>query len=466
MEEQTQLEPESNSLSNEKSAPYPGPGYLINPVTSIWQQNRLLLKGFVIGVLILLMLIPTVFIQDLVKEREARQDEIVTEVSSKWASAQTVSGPLLMVPYTESYINEKGVQAFKELNAYFLPQELNINGHLQPEIRKRSLYEVVLYRSDIELKGKFVPLNPELVGLKPEQMLLDKAKLLVGITDARGMEENIAVEWNGISQQLTPGTRGDKNIPTGLSTNIFFAPGIEHTFSIHIKLKGSSGYYFAPSAIATTANLKSDWKDPAFDGSFLPSDPGVTQAGFAATWKILGQNAGLPPAWKDEAHVLTENKFGVNLIQPTNGYAKTMRSAKYAILFIGLTFALFFFIEIMQKKGVHPVQYVLIGLALTIFYTLLLSFSEYLNFDIAYCIATLATVLLITFYAKGIFHKWKLAGIFGIVLLILYSFIYVLIQAQDNALLFGSIGLFLTLAVIMYYSRKINWYGETKPVNV
>ena len=150
--------------------------------------------------------------------------------------------------------------------------------------------------------------------------------------------------------------------------------------------------------------------------------------------------------------------FGVSMVQPADQYAKTMRSVKYAILFIGLTFSLFFIVELMQQRPVHPVQYILVGLALVIFYTLLLSLSEFVLFDNAYFIAATSTILLITLYAKGHFASWKIAGLFALVLNMLYSFIFVLIRLEDTALLVGSIGLFVVLALVMYASRKVNWY--------
>ncbi len=160
-----------------------------------------------------------------------------------------------------------------------------------------------------------------------------------------------------------------------------------------------------------------------------------------------------------------EFAFGVSMIQPADQYAKTMRSVKYAILFIGLTFSLFFIVEVMQNKPLHPIQYVLVGLALVIFYTLLLSVSEFILFDQAYLVASLATISLITLYARSHFSSWKTTALFGSVLCGLYGFIFVLIRLEDTALLVGSIGLFLVLALVMYGSRKINWYNETVSEN-
>jgi len=163
--------------------------------------------------------------------------------------------------------------------------------------------------------------------------------------------------------------------------------------------------------------------------------------------------------------LVRESSFGVILLSPFDAYAQTMRSLKYAILIIGLTFFAYFFTEIFQRRPVHPLQYILIGMALVIFYTLLLSISEYIQFPLAYLTASSATVLLLSWYTKSIFNNWKVVLVFASLLSALYLFIYVLIQMQDNALLFGSIGLFILLAAAMYLSRKIDWYGIDRKTN-
>ncbi len=208
-------------------------------------------------------------------------------------------------------------------------------------------------------------------------------------------------------------------------------------------------------------HLKSNWTNPAFTGNFLPSQPAViNEKGFTAEWNILHFTRDIPQLWKEGKPNIEANAFGVQLLQGVDGYAKTMRAVKYALLFIALTFCLYFFIELLKKKLIHPLQYVLVGLALCIFYTLLLSFSEYIQFGWAYLIASAATIGLITSYTQSIFRNWAITAAFFVFLSALYGFIYILIQLQDGALLFGSIGLFILLAVVMFYSKKIDWYGS------
>jgi len=203
--------------------------------------------------------------------------------------------------------------------------------------------------------------------------------------------------------------------------------------------------------------MQSNWPDPSFTGTQLPDTSEISENGFMAKWKSLSHTRNFPQAWKDNSYNLSSASFGTDLFIPVNGYQKTMRSVKYAILCILLTFTGFFLIETNNKRSVHPVQYALIGFALILFYTLLLSFSEYIGFNGAYAIATTATIGLITWFVKGLLQSMKLSILLSLVLVLLYSYIFTILQLQDYALLLGSVGLFLTLAVVMYYSRKIQW---------
>jgi inner membrane protein len=190
----------------------------------------------------------------------------------------------------------------------------------------------------------------------------------------------------------------------------------------------------------------------------LPEKRVVNESGFNSEWKILHLNRNFPQQWNADIS-LKSATFGVDLITPNDSYQKSDRSIKYAILIIALTFMAFFFIEILNQKKVHPFQYILIGLALCIFYTLLISISEFVSFNAAYWIATTMTMILVFLYSRSIFQNFKLASIVSSVMLILYGFIFTIIQLEDSALLIGSVGLFSILAVVMYISRRIDWYS-------
>lgn len=429
------------------------------------QNNKTLIKAIVTGVLILAMLIPTLFVSGLVTEREARQHEVVQEVTDKWAARQTVSGPYLCIPYTQKTTGSDGKPLLLKGNVFVLPENLAVAGNILPEERPRSIYKVLLYKTDINSKGNFnikLPEMPDSTTLHPEE-----SRICIGISDFRGIEEKIGLAINGEKFEFSPGIPSNQIDSTGLSAPIKLTMadiGKSLDFSCSLKLRGSEQLHFVPLAANSTFSLHSTWSSPSFDGNTLPVDRTVDENGFAAKWTF--NNANLPFTNSFTNFNLDKNNFGfgVTMVQPADQYSKTDRSIKYAILFIGLTFSLFFIVEIMQKKPFHPVQYVLVGLSLIIFFTLLLSISEFLLFDIAYLIAASSTILMITLYAKSHFQSWKVAGIFASVLITLYGFIFILIRLEDTALLVGSIGLFVVLAIVMYASRKINWYNTSLSV--
>ena len=420
-------------------------------------RNKVLVKALVTGVLILVMLIPASYVNNLVKERETRQQQIVKEVSSKWASAQTVTGPYLVIPYTVS-VTDKAVT---EKNLILLPSDLTVTGNIIPEERHRSIYQVLLYRTQLQFSGDFRFQLPPSV--PPGNLKLQEARICMGITDFKGIEDKINLQLNNTAYQLQPGLPVHEIDQSGLSAPVTLtAEALTGTlsFKMPLQLRGSGQLHFAPLAANSSFRILSPWPNPSFDGSILPALPAAPgKQGFTADWHFSQANLPFPVAITNETVDKEAIAFGVNMVQPADHYTKTLRCTKYAILFIGLSFALFFLIELMQKQPVHPVQYLLVGLALTIFYTLLLSISEFLAFNLAYLLAAAATVALIALYVKGHFNSWAVGGIFGAVLSGLYGFIFILIQLEDTALLVGSIGLFAVLSIVMYTSRRINWYG-------
>jgi inner membrane protein len=425
------------------------------------QHNKILVKGIITGALILLMLIPTMFVSNLVTEREERQQQVVKEVSSKWASKQTISGPYLYIPYTISQSDSTGKQILANKHLWVLPNNLNIDGEIIPETRTRSIYKVLLYKANLKSKGNFSIQIPS--DINPSSLQLGAVKICYGISDFKGIEEAISINTNGNKIELSPGLPANDIDSIGLSAPIQLNPAdLDKTinFTMDVKLKGSEEIHFLPLSGNSQFALHSTWNSPSFDGNNLPSERVVDEKGFHASWTF--NKANLPFGTTLTAFNIDKKNygFGVTMLQPADQYAKTTRSVKYAILLIGLSFSLFFIVELLQKKPVHPVQYTLVGLALVIFYSLLLSISEFLVFDLSYAIAAAATILLITLYAKGHFESWKTAGLFAAVLSGLYGFVFILIRLEDTALLVGSVGLFLVLALVMYASRKIKWYNQ------
>jgi inner membrane protein len=425
-------------------------------------------KMFVIFVLILILSIPAFMVQGLIHERMMRQEEAVTEVSSKHAMEQQLTGPILTIPFrkTRTALNQNtGRQETVTERHYLhvLPDQLNIKGTVLPEKRKRGMYEVIVYKSNMNFAAQFDELHLDYLNVAKEQIELDKAFLSIGITDLKGLSEQVKIQLNDSSFMCNPGIPVNDVIESGLHINVpLKVEDRKIKVDFKLDLKGSQELMFVPIGKETRVNLTSPWKDPSFDGEFLPHTRTVSKEGFTAEWKVLHLNRNYPQFWVGEKNSLSDSAFGVDLKLPVDVYQKSMRVAKYAMLFIVLTYLVFFFVEILNKVLIHPIQYILVGLALVLFYILMLAFSEHIYFDWAYLLAALMTIGLIYFYARAILKSGKLAAMTAAILTILYSFIFVIIQMQDYALLVGSIGVFLILAVTMHFSRKIDWFDLKK----
>ena len=418
-------------------------------------------KAIIIGVLTLLMLIPAGMIQSLIRERQERSIETINKINENWSLSQTLVGPIITIPYKYTYVENKKIFTEKHY-LQIAPKELNISGNLSPEEKHYGIYKSILYQSKIKINGSFEKIKTD--GIQMTEMLWNEAYISIGISDLRGIKNNIVLNFNNKKFEAEAG--GDKNseIQQGLvirpNDGSIFQTNDDIKFSCDLDLNGSSDINFIPLGKTTNVNLTGNWSSPSFYGSFSPVHK-ITNKNFEANWKVLHFNRNIPQIWTDRnVDNLNNYSFGVNLINPVDHYQQNMRSAKYALMFIVLTFVVFFFVELFTKKKIHPIQYLLVGIALILFYSLLLSISEQVGFGIAYVIASFATIALISSYAWSIFkNKTQTLTLFGI-LSILYTFLYVILQLEDIALLIGSIGLFIVLCVIMYASKKINWYKQ------
>jgi inner membrane protein len=435
---------------------------MIDKSQSFFEKNAIILKVAAIAFLTLMLLIPTSMILSLVSERKSRQIEASNEISSKWGYEQRVVGPVLAVPYyTYDFDkNLKKINVTRKL-AYFLPDELKIDAELNPEVRYRGIFQVAVYGSNISLKGHFSTPKFE-INEKNYEVNWKGAYLTLGISDLRGIKESIKFLVNDKEVYCEPGVSLGTLIGSGVTVNFpmdSLSNINRYEFSVDLSLNGSRSISFIPIGKETKASIRSSWNNPSFDGAFLPTDRDISEDGFSANWKILELNRNFPQKWYDRDVKFDSSSFGVSLILPVETYQVTERSIKYAVLFISLTFMIFFFIEILRKLRVHPIQYILVGFGLILFYLLLLSLSEHLGFGPAYLIASSGIVIMIAGYSKSIFNSNKLALLMAGFLILLYAFLYILLQMQDYALLLGSVGLFVILALIMYLSRKIDWYA-------
>lgn len=458
-----------------------------------WIQESIMIKLMSIGFLILILLIPSSWIDSLIYERQQRAESVMNEVADKWSGSQTLTGPVLVVPFRKQQVIDHG-QEGKEVReivdkAFFLPETLNIKGKISPEVLHRGIFDAVVYESNLDIQSSFK--SPDFKSLSvPEDMILWKdAYMVFGISDVRGISDNLSFRVGDISLPAEPsnniGLQTDQvSKPTGevyypqaatsqstksgilVKLDVESEKDLAKTVAISLKLKGSSRLDFIPVGKTTAVSLTGPWADPSFDGEFLPDNRKITDAGFIADWKILHFNRPFSQQWTGQDQSLSDANFGMKLLMPVDQYQKSIRTSKYSVLIILLTFMALFLVEITQKIRIHPFQYILIGAALTIYYVLLLSVSEQLGYNSAYIIASCATVILISLYSVSFFRNIKLTALFTSLLVIFYSFIFVIIIQQDFSLLIGSIGLFIIVGALMYFSRRVNWYGAGQELGV
>lgn len=419
------------------------------------------IKTLIIAALTLLMLIPNAMVQNLISERQQRSQETIAKINDKWSRKQTICGPILIIPTTQLHYQngKKNEETFHYVN--IVPEMLKIDVALSPEKRHFGIYETIVYKSRIVLSGNFSHLKNEYGS--NYVIHWDEAFIALGISDLRGLADELNFEFDNqcfrVKSSENDGVLG-KKLMIPLNGDVSFREEDSLAFYCQFNLNGSEGMSFIPVGKTTRVNVAGVWESPGFTGNFSPEYT-IDSDAFQATWGVLHFNRNIPDYWIDNyVSSFYESSFGVDLVAPVDHYQQNMRSSKYAFMFIALTFVVFFFVEIITKKRIHPIQYFLVGVALILFYSLLLSLSEQIAFGWAYLIAGVATIGLIGVYAYSIFKSKLQTGIMTSLLALLYGFLYMTLQLEDVALLVGSIGLFVILGIIMYVSRKINWYKE------
>jgi len=305
-------------------------------------------------------------------------------------------------------------------------------------------------------------------GLK--EIRWDEAFLTIGISDLRGIKKNVVFNWEEQKLDVQSGSNIPALIPSGITlaiTDLEAKKDSSINFKFDLDLQGSYNLSFMPLGSTTNIAMESSWSSPSFNGNFIPDEREVTAQGFTASWEVLQLNRNFPEYWTGEGqeYNLSESAFGVDFMLPMDDYQKSMRSAKYAVMTIVLTFLIFFLVEVLTKRKIHPFQYTLVGLSLSLFYVLLISMSEHSNFNTAYLISAVAVVAMISFYSISVFKSAKHSLLLVAVLTGIYGFLFVILQLTDYALLMGSIGLAIILAVTMYFTRNINWYKINEHAN-
>lgn len=418
----------------------------------------------IIAVLSILLFIPMSMIKSLIEERKATSDETIEKVTGQWCAAQNIVGPTLnavrivSTTKTDEDGTEKSVN--KEINIKVLPKKLNIKGEIKNETRKKGLYKISLFTAPIEMNGCF-ELSED---MKASIDNLKQVTIEFALTDLKGISDEMKICIDGKELELKPSGNGMLNETSQLSAKLNLNEVKDPNnipFSMKFNIKGSQSLKFAPIGEVTNVHLTSNATTPSFVGNFLPESSEITGKGFSSNWKISYLNRNYPQEFVysefKDVKPIDKSMFGVDLLIPVQHYQQSLRCTKYAMLFIMLTFAVFFFVEHIQQKHIHPIQYLLVGLALTLFYSLLISLSEHIGFTPAYAVASAMTISMLTIYTAAVLHIKKTACYIGGILAILYVYIFVLIQMETYALVAGSLGLFCILAGIMYLSQKVDW---------
>ncbi|HEV3141864.1 MAG TPA: cell envelope integrity protein CreD [Vicinamibacterales bacterium] len=423
-----------------------------------------------VGLLVLLLQIPIVMIGSLVQERQARRDAAIADVSSKWGNSQTIVGPALVLPYTahvvETTPNGTRVPRVETRAAVFLPNRLHARGAVDAENRSRGIFSIPVYRLRLIVDGEFDRVAPSDAGVAAEDVAWTAAHLVVGMSDVR-VQEQTTVTWNGTPTPFEPGVGRFAEAQAGIHANVAADESTaRYAFSFPLAVNGSVSLAMVPFARQTDVELTSNSPHPNFQGAWLPAERTVSASGFSAKWTIpfLGRN--YPQAWTSQnlRETILKSAFGVELIDPVDHYRMADRSVKYAALFILLTFASVWLIEVLSDARIHPIQYLLLGAALCVFYLLELSLAEHLGFALAYAIAATSVLGLVTAYSVAILRTAPRAALVGSGVAALYGYLYVLLTNEDYALLIGSIGLFVAVAGVMLLTRRIDWYAPRGPL--
>lgn len=445
------------------------------------------IKLIAIGVLILLLLIPLLQIGSVITERQRTRDGVVVDIARSSSGKQTIAGPLLVVPYRKTVrewkVNPNTSQRYQEEREvigrlYFLPEIFDLSATLKTEELARGIYRARLYHADNLIKGEFlVPINFGVENVADYRF--DAPFIALGISDVRGIEAGLRLNLNGKPVAFQPGSQV-KFLGGGAHAKVpAFDPALDLSkptqlaFDVKLALQGTGRLDIVPVGRDSRVTLQADWPHPSFVGEFLPLTREISQSGFSAQWQTSFFATNLEQGLRDcsaraNCAEFDSRHFGVSLVDPVDQYLKSERAIKYAMLFIGLTFAAFFLFEILRSLSVHPVQYGLVGMALAIFYLLLLSLSEHAGFALAYLISSSACVVLIGFYVCHVLQSVVRGIGFTAMLATLYAMLYGLLGSEDYALLMGSALLFGLLAVVMVITRKIDWYsiGRGEPVSM
>jgi inner membrane protein len=448
---------------------------------------RLLLKIGTILLLLLLLAIPMMTIRGLIHERQMLRDEVVQDIARSAGYAQTLTGPVLVVPYTRTVRGwedtDKGGrrEVFRTITGrlHLLPTDFSLDGKLATSERNRGIYRARIFGTQSTLRAGFeIPAHYG-VADSGSGYVFDAPLLALGISDIRGIGNGLSLSSDGRSVAFEPGA-GTPVFSAGVHAPLSLrdaATAQRIEVEIHLDLQGTGSFSVTPVGRESRVTLASDWPHPSFMGEFLPREHEITDAGFTAHWQTSFFATGMEQAFaacagaegngrtdgyganNSGCTALMQSQFGVSFVDPVDQYLKSERAAKYAFLFTGLTFAAFFLFEVLRRHNLHPVHYGLVGLSLAMFFLLLIALSEHIGFGLAYLVAAVAGVLLNGYYLRHVLQSPTQGASFAAALAGLYGLLYGILRSEDYALLMGSLLVFGVLGAVMVLTRRVNWAG-------
>jgi len=411
------------------------------------------------------MLIPLAQVQGLIGERSELREHAVWTIAQGWGGKQQFGGPVLAIPKRARSTTTNGWVDSTEL---LLPDQLDIAGTLAPELRHYGIYSTPVYTGQFKLSGQFLARDIAALGNPEATYFWDRAELRVPISDEHGIRRAGTLHFAGADYEFGPcsGGVGDSNaIAVPVDASKLSVSAEKYAFDFELTLAGTQDLSLLPLARRTQVSLSAPWPDPSFRGAFLPAERSVDAQGFQAKWQVLDLNRSFGQHWlQDDFHAkpaFSAAAFGVGLYQPVSIYQQNERAGKYGVLFIALTFVAFFLFEVLKKLRVHPVQYLLIGLALTTFYVVLLALSEQIGFAWSYLVAATLVVLLVGGYAAAVLRTRRSGVLLGATMALVYGLLYGLVVSEQYSLLMGSVALLAIVALLMYLTRRVDWYAAT-----
>jgi inner membrane protein len=436
-------------------------------------QKALLYKCLGILGLIILMSLAIGYVNDLILERQARQASVESDIAKSSTTAQTLTGPILIIPYSEHYTETSGsgdsktVMEYKdEKRLYLLPDTLNLSGGFAHNVKQRGIFKALMYRFNGDISGSF---NLDQIKAEPQhkdgRLTFGHPLLAIGLSDTRGIDGQPVLDWDGQKIALKQGSQLPFHNGIHADLGSFRLEQHAIAFKLNMHIRGMQQFNVIPIADKNTIQLHSSWQHPHFDGNFLPdaASQKIDQNGFQAKWEISSLSSSIQQQLHSRLDQKSDNisldTISVGFVEPINIYSLSDRATKYGLLFIGLTFAGFFLFEMLKQLRIHPAQYTMVGLAMAVFYLLLISLAEHIGFAYAYLIASLGCISLIGYYLASVMKNARFGTVFSLKLGMLYATLYGILISEDNALLMGSILIFSLLAFTMIVTRKVDWYA-------